>query len=86
MRSKAHRSFWVYFHALPKPIQETARMKYALWHKDPFHGSLQFKELRPNLWSVRINDNYRALARRHEESVVWFWIGTHREYERLIKG
>jgi hypothetical protein len=86
MRSKARRSFWEYFKALPMPIQEAARAKYALWHRDPFHGSVQFKELRPNLWSVRINDNYRALARRDGELVVWFWIGTHRDYERLIKG
>jgi hypothetical protein len=86
MRSKARRSFWDLFRRLPQPLQDAARAKYALWRKDPYHGSIQFKEVRPDLWSVRINDNYRALARRRGELVVWFWIGTHREYDRLIKG
>jgi hypothetical protein len=51
---------------------------------DPFHPSLHFKELVPDLWSVRINIAYRALARRRGDVVVWFWIGTHEQYERLI--
>lgn len=86
MNSRALASFWRYFELLPLPIRDAARAKYALWHRDPFHSSLQFKELRPNLWSVRINHGYQALGRRNAEDIVWFWIGTHDEYKRLIKG
>jgi len=63
-----------------------ARVKFSLWREEPFHTSLQFKETRPGLWSVRINDQYRALARRKDDLVVWFWIGIHAEYDRLMKG
>ena len=37
------------------------------------------------VWSVRINQNYRALGRRKGALIVWFWIGTHAEYDRLVK-
>jgi len=50
----------------------------------PFHPSLQFKPLVGEVWSVRIGDHYRALARRHDDLVVWFWIGTHEAYNKLI--
>jgi len=82
--SRTRRSFWTQFAALPVPIQQIARAKFSIWRDEPFHPSLQFKQLRPALWSVRINDNVRALAYREGERVVWFWIGTHAEYDRLI--
>ena len=66
-------------------IQRIAKAKYALWLGDPFHPSLQFKQTKPGLWSVRITDKYRALARKRGEIIFWFWIGTHTEYDRLIQ-
>jgi hypothetical protein len=82
--SKTRRGFWDRFARLPVPIQKLAITRFQRWRKEPFHPSLQFKELRPALWSVRINDNYRALALRESDLIVWFWIGTHSEYDRLI--
>jgi hypothetical protein len=69
---------------LPTDLQQQARAKYALWRREPFHPSLHFKELYENLWSVRVTLNCRALARRRGDLIVWFWIGTHAEYDRLI--
>ncbi len=46
---------------------------------------MQFKKLYANVWSVRIGDHYRAMARRDGELVVCFWIGTHEEYNDLIR-
>jgi len=63
-----------------------ARAKYALWRGDPFHPSLHFKEVVTGLWSARITIQYHALARRPGDLIVWFWIGTHQEYDRLIAG
>lgn len=84
MTSKATRAFWQAYQKLPASIQEQATQKFQLWRRDPFHPSLHFKELSSNLWSVRITPNYRALARRRDDLIVWFWIGTHDEYDRLI--
>ena len=86
MNDKASAAFWARFAALPRDIQELAREKHHLWVNDPFHGSLQFKEVFKGLWSVRISSQYRALARRKGDVVLWIWIGTHGEYDRLIKG
>jgi hypothetical protein len=83
--SRARRTFWEKFAGLPEAIQETARAKFALWRREPFHPSLHFKELRDRVWSVRINAGYRALGLREGELIVWFWVGSHDEYQRLIK-
>jgi len=32
-----------------------------------------------------VNRSIRALAVQDGEGFVWFWIGDHREYERLIR-
>jgi hypothetical protein len=66
-------------------VQTLAREKYRLWQKDPFHPPLQLKLLISNVWSVRIGPYHRALARRAGDLMVWFWIGTHEEYNNLIR-
>jgi hypothetical protein len=53
--------------------------------RDPFHPSTQFKPLGGNVWSVRIGDHYRALARRDGDLVACFWIGTREDYNNFIK-
>jgi hypothetical protein len=45
--------------------------------------SLHLKKVN-QLWSVRVGRRYRALAVQEEEALIWFWIGTHAEYDRLI--
>lgn len=51
-----------------------------------YDASLHFKRVgkRQQLWSVRVGEHYRALGREKAEGIVWFWIGTHAEYDRLI--
>jgi hypothetical protein len=83
--SKATSGFWEAFDRLPQEMQRQAKSKYKLWRRDPFHPSLHFKELHKDLWSIRVNLDYRALARRRGELIVWFWIGTHKEYDLLIQ-
>ena len=46
---------------------------------------MQFKPLVGNVWSVRIGDHYRAVAQKHGDLIVWFWIGTHEDYNNFIK-
>jgi hypothetical protein len=47
---------------------------------------LQFKKLEgeDGIYSVRIGLGYRALAVMTKDRVVWFWIGTHSDYDRLV--
>lgn len=46
---------------------------------------MQFNRLAGNVWSVRVGDHYRAVTRRDGGLIVWFWIGTHEEYNNLIR-
>ena len=78
--------FWQCYQQLPASVQELADRNYELLKFDPFHASLHFKKVgrRKELWSVRVGDHYRALGREKPEGIVWFWIGTHAEYDGLI--
>ena len=85
MTSKASADFRACFDALPKSIQRTARKQYKLFRQNPSHPSLQYKELEPGLMSIRVILGYRALGWRRGDAVLWFWIGSHAEYDRLIR-
>ena len=82
---KAHRRFWECYDQLPEAVRLQADKQYILWQRNPFHPSLHFKTVRVGLWSVRVDRNHRALARSKGEVLVWIWIGTHAEYERLLR-
>lgn len=84
MRTGTDPRFWKCFDVLPPEIQQLARHRHQLWQKHPFHPSLHFKELQSGVWSARINQKYRALARQQGDLFVWFWIGTHDQYEAKI--
>ncbi|MFZ0960558.1 MAG: hypothetical protein WAO35_06595 [Terriglobia bacterium] len=81
--SHASKEFWALYHNLPEPVREQARKQYELFAQDPFHRSLRLKPVGP-FWSVRISRSYRAVAARRGDQLYWFWIGSHRSYERLI--
>ena len=76
--------FWKYFENLPEPVQKTAKKNFRLLKVDPWHPSLHFKKV-GKFWSARVGINYRALAVEDSGDFIWVWIGTHDEYERLIK-
>ena len=86
MRSRATPRFWQLFSKLPEDIQRLALKNYALWRDNPSHPSLHFRPVRgqEDLFSVRIGDHYRALGRRDSGTIIWVWIGTHAEYNRLV--
>jgi len=68
---------------LPESVRALADKNYALLKENPRHPSLQFKKV-GRLWSVRVGLQYRALAAEVGDDLVWFWIGSHRDYDRLI--
>ena len=77
--------YWRHYHALPPEIQKVADKNFQLFKENPNHPSLRFERKKPELWSVRIGSGYRALARQLGENLIWFWIGSHDEYERLLR-
>jgi hypothetical protein len=80
---KTHRRFWKSFELLSPGAQSLAREKYALWKRDPYHSHLKFEVQRNGVCVVRIGDHHRAVGLREGNTVAWFWIGTHEEYNRF---
>lgn len=85
MKSHAPAEFWRHYQRLPVATQKLADKTFAFFQRDPLYPSLHFKEVRQGVWSVRVGDHYRALAKRRLDGWMWFWIGTHEEYNRLVK-
>jgi hypothetical protein len=83
MNHRASPRFWACYHALPEDVRCLADKCYQLWRDDPQHPSLHFKKV-GRLWSVRVGLHYRALAVEDGNNLVWFWIGTHAEYDQLL--
>lgn len=84
MTSKAARSFWQRYDALPAEVQRLADKNFQLWLANPQHPSLHFKPLKNHNWSVRVGAHYRAAGYlRDKNTFVWTWIGTHEEYNKL---
>lgn len=86
MKSLTRPSFWRAYNALDLRVREAARKAYGLFADNPDHPSLRFKKLAgyENVWSVRINEQYRAVAERNGDTVVWVWVGTHNEFDQLF--
>lgn len=88
MISRTSRAFRDGFRHLPKDIQRQARTTYQLWTQDPRHPGLQFKRvhLTEPIYSVRIGRSWRALGlQRNPDHMLWFWIGSHAEYDSLLR-
>jgi hypothetical protein len=84
--SRLHATFRRDFARLPREIQQRASNAYRRFQADPTHPSLQFKRLNASLplWSVRVTDSYRAVGVRTDDEFVWFFIGTHAEYDQML--
>ena len=78
-------SFWKLFGDLPEEIRGLATKNFTLLLADPRHPSLQLKKVLPETWSVRVGQDFRAVAREVPEGLNWFWIGPHKEYDLLLK-
>ena len=85
MSHHASAKFWRHFEALTPELQELAKANYELLKSDPRHPSLRFKRT-GKYWSVRDGSGYRALGVDSANGILWFWIGTHEQYDRLIAG
>ncbi len=84
MRHFASPSFWESYNKLPRKTKELADKNFNMLKKNPQHPSLHLKKV-AGYWSVRIGLKHRALAVNIKEGLLWFWIGTHTEYDSLLK-
>jgi len=83
VKSLTRPSFWRAYNALDSRVRLAARRAFGLFQKDPDHPSLRFKKLGgyDNVWSVRINEQYRVVGERDGDTIIWVWIGSHNEFD-----
>jgi hypothetical protein len=70
-------------------IQRQTQIKrsYKLWFENPAHPSIRFKKVHATdpIYSARVDLDWRALGVLEGDTVVWFWVGPHDQYDTLLK-
>jgi hypothetical protein len=87
MKSLTNDNFWKCYADLPQDIRRQAREAYAFFEKDAYYPSLHFKRIhstRP-IFSARMSMDYRAVGLIDGDEITWFWIGSHTDYDNLLK-
>ena len=71
---------------LPREVQLLARVAYRAFQHDPFYPALNFKQVHPSraYYSARIGIHYRAICHLNAQRALWFWIGSHADYDRMV--
>ena len=83
MNHYAAPDFWASYELLPSAAKEAANKAFELLKADPRHPSLHFKKV-GEYWSARAGLHYRAVGRPISDGVLWFWIGSHAEYDKTV--
>ena len=86
MQSRTTQGFRERYAELSNKVTKRAQKSYRLWKNNPQHPSLNFKKVHPTdpVYSARVGLNYRVVGLKRDDGMVWFWIGPHDEYERLL--
>jgi len=83
LKHYANPTFWEKYKELLENIKKLANRNFELLKKNPYHPSLHLKKV-GRYWSVRVSKKYRAIGIEIGEGIIWFWIGKHSEYEKII--
>ena len=83
MRHQANDDFWKAYDALPQQVRRQADKAFELLEQNPGHPSLDFKQI-GHRWSARVTRRHRLPALEIEGGYLWYWIGSHDDYDRLI--
>jgi len=86
VQSKTTAKFRALLSGAPQAVQPKANAAYALWLKNPDHPSLRYKKVHQSLpiYSVRIDLDWRAVGTLQKNTMIWYWVGSHRDYEKLL--
>ena len=86
MISHTTKRFRALFDEMPAEVRNQARRAYRLFQDNPNYPSLRFKPVHATqpIYSVRIGQGYRAVGVVSGEEIVWYWIGSHADYDRLL--
>ena len=83
MTHHALSEFWESYRSLPQEVQTLADEAFERLKENPQHPALHFRKV-GRYWSARVGTHYRALAEETADGLVWIWIGTHADYDKLL--
>lgn len=84
MENRRTKSYWKCLDKLGVNIDALLERTYDTWLNEPQSNGLEFTFLHddPLVARVRVGDHYRAIMVIDGETAVWFWIGTHEDYNK----
>lgn len=87
MKSRTTRDFRELYASLPPQVRQQARKAYTLFQDDPEHPSLRFKKVHAKapIYSARVSGDYRSVGVVQGDTIAWFWIGSHADYDQLLR-
>lgn len=86
MNSRTTRRFRELLAVLPAHVRQQAQEAYRLFQENPAHPGLHFKQVHkdPPIYSARVGIGYRAVGALGGDTILWFWIGSHADYDKLL--
>jgi mRNA-degrading endonuclease RelE of RelBE toxin-antitoxin system len=86
MKSVTTKRFRKLYESLPSDIRKQARQAYRQFQLDINYPSLHFKRVHANksIFSARINADYRVVGIVDDDTIIWFWVGSHSDYDKLL--
>ena len=86
MNSRTTKRFRELLASLPAETRQQAREAYRLFRQNPAHPGLRFKKVfaDPPTYSARVGIGYRAVGALDGDTIVWFWISSHGDYDKLL--
>ena len=87
MKSVTTEKFRLLFASATPERQTRIKSAYRQWRENPAHPSLRFKKVHPRqpVYSVRVDLDWRAVGILERDTLVWFWVGPHPQYEALLR-
>ena len=87
MKSATTERFRNQYARAPEIVRRKIREAHTLWVNNPAHPSLRFKKVHDTLpvYSARVDLDWRAIGTLQGDTVIWFWVGPHDEYDKLLK-
>lgn len=88
MRSRTTKHFRQQLAKLPPPVRQLAKEAFQQFQQDPRHPGLRFKKVHPHkpIYSARISQDFRAVGVLRGPEIIWFFVGSHKEYDAKLKG
>jgi len=87
MKSSTTSPFWKCYALLPENIKTQARKAFEIFLENAYHPGLHFKKVHSSrpIFAVRISKDYRAVGNPAGDEMICFWIGSHEEYDKILK-